>query len=169
MDSLQIAVKLNTPDPQAITALNAIKAMRLQLPPLKIQRYDLWDFEVIEGGIDTVSNVVKHFSDIVNPNKQSWMFAGEEISFPEEDTELQWVGIVVKDFVDSISDNWTELLKRREFPVLSLSHSVLWRMGYLIDTDEALVKKMALDLAVSKSRSSGLFSNPISQEVFFWS
>ncbi|MCK5131085.1 MAG: hypothetical protein KAR40_02910 [Candidatus Sabulitectum sp.] len=168
MDSIQIAIRLKTPDPQAVTALNAIRAMRLQLPPLKLQRHDLWEFEVSSGGRNAVSELIGHFTDIVNPNKQLWLFTGKDFSLAGEDPELQWVGIVVRDYVDSVSENWTDLLKRRGFPVESLRYSVLWRFGYLKDTDEALTKKMALDLSVSNTRAGGLFSNPVSQEVSFW-
>lgn len=168
MENIQIAVRLKTPDPQAATALNTIRDMRLQLPPLKIQRHELWEFEVSSGGRKTVSELVRHFTDIVNPNKQTWVFPEKETCFSEEDPELQWVGIIVRDHVDSISENWTDLLKRRGFAVESLRYGVLWRLGYLKDTDEALTKKMALDLSVSDTRASGLFSNPVSQEVSFW-
>ncbi len=168
MESIQIAVRLRTPDPQAVTALNAIKAMRLQLPPIKLQRSELWDFELSSGGEKIVSELVGHFTDIVNPNKQSWFFTGKDVLFEGEDPELQWAGIVVRDHADSVSKNWTSLLKRRGFPVDSLRYSVLWRLGYLKDTDEALVKKMALDLSVSNTRAGGLLSNPVSQEVAFW-
>jgi hypothetical protein len=168
MESIQIAVRLTTPDPQAVTALSTIKAMRLQLPPLKLHRLDLWEFDVSAGGRDTVSELVGHFTDIVNPNKQNWEFAEKDSSLKSEDTELQWVGIVVRDFADSVSENWAELLKRRGFAVESVRFGVLWRLGYLKDTDEALTRKMALDLSVSRTRAGGLFSNPVSQEVSFW-
>ncbi len=168
MDSIQIAVRLKTPDPQAVTALNTIKAMRLQLPPLKLCRHDLWEFEVSSGGRDTVSELIGHFADIVNPNKQLWLFTEKDSSLAGEDPELQWAGIVVRDYVDSVSENWTELLKRRGFPVEALRCGVLWRFGYLKGTDEALIKKMAMDLSVSDTREGGLFSNPVSQEVSFW-
>ncbi|MCD6589558.1 MAG: hypothetical protein J7K88_13515 [Candidatus Fermentibacteraceae bacterium] len=168
MEKVQIAVRLITPDPAAVTALNTVKAMRLQMPPLKIHRYDLWEFKTAEGGKKTISEVVSHFTDIVNPNKQTWTFAGEGSVLNGEDPELLWVGIVVRDFEDSVSGNWTDLLERRGFPVNSVRWGVLWRLGYLKNTDEALARKMALDLAVSQTRTSGLFSNPVSQEVSFW-
>lgn len=168
MDSVQIAVRLKTPDPQAVTALNTIKAMRLQLPPMKLQRHELWEFEVAEGGRDTVCELVNHFTDIVNPNKQMWAFPEKNSSLAGEDDKLLWVGVVVRDFSDSLSTNWADLLKRRGFPVESLRYGVLWRFGYLKDTDEALVRKMAMDLSVSNTRTGGLFSNPVSQEVSFW-
>ena len=168
MDSIQITVRLKTPDPQAVTALNTIKAMRLQLPPVKLQRHELWEFEVADGGRDTVCDLVNHFTDIVNPNKQMWMFPEKNSSLTDEDTELVWVGVVVRDFSDSVSSNWTDLLKRRGFPLNSLRYGVLWRFGYMKDTDEALAAKMAMDLSVSNTRTGGLFSNPVSQEVSFW-
>ncbi len=168
MEVIQIAVRLKTPDPEATTALNAIKAMRLQLPPLKLKRHDLWEFEVSDGGRDTVSELVSHFTDIVNPNKQSWLFPAKHSMLDGENPELHWVGVVVRDHKDSASANWTELVRRRGFAVTSVKCGVLWRFGYLKDTDDALVKKMALDLSVSKTRAGGLLSNPVFQEVSFW-
>jgi hypothetical protein len=168
MEKVQIAVRLITPDPAAVTALNAVKAMRLQMPPIRIHRYDLWEFEAAEGGKKTISEVVGHFTDIVNPNKQTWTFAEEGTVLTAEDPELQWVGIIVRDYEDSMSGNWTDLLKRRGFAVDYVRWGVLWRLGYLNNTDEALARKMAMDLAVSQTRTGGLFSNPVSQEVSFW-
>lgn len=168
MGIIQIAVKLRTPDPQAVTALNTIKAMRLQLPPVKLNRSDLWEFEVQGHEQDVVSGIVNRFTDMVNPNKQTWSFLKKDSLVPGEDPDLQWVGVVVRDHVDSVSENWTELLKRRGFPVVSLRYGVLWRFGYLKNTDEALALKMALDLSVSNTREGGLFSNPVSQEVSSW-
>ena len=168
MEDIQIAVRLKTPDPQATTALNAIKAMRLQLPPIKLHRYDLWEFAVSEGGRETVSELIGHFTDIVNPNKESWCFPRDESDLPGEDPELNWVGVVVKDSENSTSANWTALVKRRGFAVEAVNSSVLWRFGYLEGTDEALMKKMALDLSVSNTRTGGLLSNPVFQEVSFW-
>ncbi len=168
MKKVQIAVRLVTPDPAAVTALSTVKAMRLQMPPLAIHRYELWEFETAEGREKTISEVVGHFTDIVNPNKQTWAFVEEGSVLAAENTELVWVGIVIRDYEDSVSANWTDLLKRRGFPVESVRWGVLWRLGYLKNTDEALARKMALDLAVSHTRTGGLFSNPVSQEVSFW-
>ena len=169
MENIKIAVRLNTPDPQATTAMNAIKDMRLQLPPLKLHRYDLWQFDISsDNGEEVVSELVKHFTDIVNPNKQAWSFYKEQNSLAGEDEEYKWTGVFVQDKKSSMSSNWTDLVKRREFPVERLSYGVLWRFGYLKDTDDALVEKMALDLAISNSRNGGLLSNPVSQEVFLW-
>ena len=67
-----------------------------------------------------------------------------------------------------MSSNWTDLVRRRGFSIESLNYGVLWRFGYLKDTDDALVEKMAIDLAVSHSRTGGLLSNPVSQEVAVW-
>jgi hypothetical protein len=168
MDSIQISVKLKTPDPEAVTALNAFRAMGLQLPPLKLQRLSLWQFQVTEGGRETVSAIVSHFTDIVNPNKHIWFFPDPDSALEGEDPLLLWTGIVVHNHVDSVSNNWTELLKRRGFPVESVRCGVLWRFGYLMDTDEALIQKMAMDLSVSRTRTGGLLSNPVSQEVSLW-
>ena len=46
MAKFTIAVRLKAPDPEAVTALNTICAMGLQLPPSRLQRYDVWEFEM---------------------------------------------------------------------------------------------------------------------------
>jgi len=168
MDSIQIAVRLKTPDPEAVTVMNAFRSMGLQLPPLKLQRHTLWQFQVMEGGKDTVSAIAGHFTDIVNPNKHIWCFAETGSALDGEDADLQWTGIVVRDHQNSESNNWTELLNRRGFPVKSVRLGALWRFGYLTDSDEALIQKMAMDLSVSRTRTGGLLSNPVSQEVSIW-
>lgn len=169
MNIYSIAVGLKAPDPEAVTALNAIGAMGLQLPPAKLNRFDLWEFGIDSGdGEETVREIVSHFTDIVNPNKHTWSFAvpGEVIAGQNQD--YNWAGLLVTDLADSIGANWTDILKRRGFPVNTVHRGTLWMFGYLKDLDDSLVRKMAMELAVSGNRTGGLLSNPIFQEVRSW-
>jgi phosphoribosylformylglycinamidine (FGAM) synthase PurS component len=163
-----IAVRLKAPDPEAVTALNAIGAMGLQLPPAKLDRFDVWEFELEKGGEDTAKEIVKHFKDIVNPNKHLWFFAVPGEMIPGQSIGFNWFGIMVSNMTDLTGANWTDILKRRGFPVVSVHRKTLWMFGYLKDLDDSLVRSMAMDLAVSGSRTGGLLSNPVFQEVTPW-
>lgn len=168
MTTCRIAVKLKSPDPQAVTALNTIQGMGLQLPPVKLNRYDLWEFELPSGDRSTTTEMVSHFTDIVNPNKQIWTFADPSEPLPGVSEDLKWTGVVVSDTEDARGANWAGILKRRGFPVSNVKTGVLWMFGYLKELDDSLVGKLALDLSVSESRTGGLLSNPIFQEVHSW-
>lgn len=168
MSSTVLAVRLKAPDPAASTAMGAIRSMGMQLPPVKLLRFDIWDFTLIDGGTGAAAEIVGHFTDIVNPNKHIAAYVSPGEKLPGESDELNWTGILVTDRPDSIGINWTGILKRRGFPVESVRCGVLWKLGYLADVDDSLAAGMTMDLAVSRSRGSGLFSNPVSQEVRLW-
>lgn len=168
MIKLRIAVRLKAPDPAAVTALNSIHGMGLQLPPVKLLRYEIWEFELSEGNSSTVSEMVGHFTDIVNPNKHLWAFVDSSTRLPGQTDDLKWTGVTVSDKEDSTGANWTGILKRRGFPVESVYTGTLWMFGYLKELDDSLVEKLAMDLAVSGSRTGGLLSNPVFQEVSLW-
>lgn len=168
MSTYRIAVKLKSPDPEAVTSLNTIHGMGLQLPPKKLLRYDIWEFEFLSGDRSAAAEMVGHFTDIVNPNKHVWTFADPSDKLPGETDDLKWTGVVVSDIEDAKGANWAGILKRRGFPVASVHTGVLWMFGYLKELDDSLVGKLALDLSVSGSRTGGLLSNPVFQEVHPW-
>ncbi len=168
MNTFSIAVGLKAPDPEAVTALNAIGSMGLQLPPARLRRYDVWEFQLSEGGDETVKEIVGHFTDIVNPNKHIWCFAVPGENITGQSNDYNWTGLLVSDMDDSIGANWREILKRRGFPVQAVHRRTLWMFGYLKDLDDSLVNRMAMELAVSSNRTGGLLSNPIFQEVTPW-
>ncbi|PIE52737.1 hypothetical protein CSA37_04770 [Candidatus Fermentibacteria bacterium] len=168
MSLYRIAVRLKAPDPEAVTSMNAIHAMDIQLPPVKLFRYFLWEFHLTDGDKGTVEEMAGHFTDIVNPNKHLWTFAERGVQLPGQTDDLKWSGVVVSDIEDSTGENWTAILKRRGFPVEKVSTGVLWLFGYLQELDDSLVEKLVSDLSVSTSRSAGLLSNPVFQEVRSW-
>lgn len=168
MKTYSIAVGLKAPDPEAVTALNAIGSMGLQLPPARLERYDVWQFQLQKGGEETVLEIVGHFTDIVNPNKHKWTFAVPGENIQGQSTGYNWTGLLVSDRDDSVGANWREILKRRGFPVQAVFRKTLWMFGYLKDLDDSLVSTMAMKLAVSSDRTGGLLSNPVFQEVTPW-
>lgn len=168
MNVLTIAVRLKAPDPEAVTALNAISGLGLQLPPAKLARYDIWEFSLEDGGEETLREIVGHFTDIVNPNKHLWSLAEPGKNLPWQDDSMNWTGVLVTDREDNRGNNWASILKRRGFPVESVHRRTLWMFGYLSEIDDSLAAKLAMDLSVSGSRTGGLLSNPVSQEVIPW-
>ncbi len=168
MSVISIAVRLKAPDPEAVTALNAINGMGLQLPPAKLARYDIWEFSLETGGEETLREIVGHFTDIVNPNKHLWSLAEPGKNLPWQDDSMNWTGVLVSDREDNRGNNWASILKRRGFPVEAVHRRTLWMFGYLREIDDSLAAKLAMDLSVSGSRTGGLLSNPVSQEVIPW-
>ena len=166
MDRIRVAVGLKAPDPAALTALRTLRRLMPDQCPVKLDRYDLWEFQVRSGGRETVSEVVNHFTDIVNPNKQKYSFVEEgESLLPGEDPALIWTGVVISDHDDSLSANWTAVMEKRDFPVDSVDFGTLWRMAWPAGTDAASAEEMALSISTSTSRERGLLGNPVSQRI----
>ncbi len=166
IDRILVAVRLKVPDPAALTASITLKRLMPDECPLRLDRYDLWEFQVRIGGRETVTEVVNHFTDIVNPNKQKYFFVEKtDTLLPGEDPSLVWAGIVITDHDNSVSGNWTAVLEKRGFPVSSVAYGTLWRMAWPGGTVPARAEEMALSISVSTSRESGLLGNPVSQRI----
>ncbi len=165
MTEVSIAVRLKAPDPAAMTALSTLKRINPATCPCSLERYDYWRFIKPGGGKVTVEKIVSHFHDIVNPNKQSWSFSDESGSLHSWDEELVWTEVLVTDKVDSISENWTEILRRNKYEVERVMYSVLWRLGFPSGTSIADARERTLALTVTSHRDHGLLANPISQNI----
>jgi len=164
MSSIAIAVRLKAPDPAAATALSTMKRISPEETPDLLQRYDYWEFTGIECTENTVREIVEHFDDIVNPNKQSWSFTPSG-GLPADDGDHTSAGVLVTDREDSISENWTAILKRRGFPVEKVMHSVLWIFGFSREISCTRLKSIVAGQAVTSRRDAGLLANPVSQTV----
>jgi hypothetical protein len=166
MDRIMVAVRLKAPDPAAITARDTLRRFMPAEYPLQLDRYDLWEFQVRSGGRETVTEVVNHFTDIVNPNKQKYCFIEETGTLlPGEDPSLVWAGVVITDHDNSVSENWTAVMEKRGFPVAGVAYGTLWRLAWPSGTAHARAEEMALSISTSTSRESGLLGNPISQLI----
>jgi hypothetical protein len=164
MSTVSIAVMLKSPDPAAVTALSTIARVLPAECPVKLHRFERWEFSGPACNRESVSGAVGHFDDIVNPNKQAWVFLGSG-PLPGDDPGLVWCSVVVTDREDSISENWTSILVRKGFPFEQVAHSVLWRLGYPTGTQDAEVSRRSLAVSVTSSREGGLLANPVSQSV----
>lgn len=165
MSEIRIIVKLKAPDPEAITAMSTLRRISPDICPDGLQRYDHWSFTGPEADEGTVREAVSQFTDIVNPNKQSWTTfqPGECPRGP--DRSLKWTGVLVSDRVDSVSENWTRILRRMDPGIERVRYSVLWLLGFSRDIHDGLACERAMSLAVTTHRDSGLLANPVSQEI----
>lgn len=159
---VRAAVRLKSPDPAAVSGLEALRRFMPDQAPERMLRYDLWVFEDASPG--EVQRVMSVYPDIVNPNKQTAaVFDGPLPPLPEDGT--LWVGVMVTDTASSFSETWTELLGRAGFRTGGVTAGVLWVLGYPAGTppDEALQRAGAV--AVARDRRHGLLANPVSQSV----
>ena len=164
MNSISIAVGLRAPDPAASTALATMKRVSPGNAPAALHRFDCWQFAGMECTEETVQGIVEHFDDIVNPNKQTWSFIPRN-GLPPAAGEFTWAGVLVTDREDSVSENWTAILRRRDFPVEKVVHSVLWMLGFQNPSTQGDLDSTVLELAVTSRRDGGLLANPVSQIV----
>jgi hypothetical protein len=164
MSTVSIAVMLKSPDPAAVTALSTLERVLPAEVPLKLHRFEQWEFSGQACSVEAVTSAVGTYDDIVNPNKQIWVIIGRE-PLPGEDPGLVWCSVVVTDREDSISENWTSILARRGFPFEQVVHSVLWRLGFPSGTPAEEVSRRSIAVAVTSRRESGLLANPVFQSV----
>ncbi len=164
MGEVSIAVSLKAPDPAAVTALAAMKRMDPSGAPGVLERYEYWTFRGPGVSRDAVTEMISHYTDIVNPNKQIWIFAGDLLAGKKNDGRT-WVPVLVSDRVDSVSETWTAILSGRRRRLETVRYSVLWLMGFDGGIPEDAAVAMAMGLAVTERRDRGLLANPVSQEV----
>lgn len=166
MKSRFLAVRLKAPDPSAATALCTLSRVLPDCSPERLARYDLWEFLMKSGDLETVKEMVTHFTDIVNPNKHLSFILPMGSPPPGEEPGLSWTGVLVRNHRDSVSENWSRLLPRRGFPVAGVRYGVLWRFGYPMKTGNP--EKLAMKASLSLRRELGLLANPVSQEALPW-
>lgn len=164
MGSTSILVSLKAPDPAAMTALSTLKRISPAIAPDELMRFDHWCFEGPGADRELVSLMVSHYTDIVNPNKQTWRFFEGTVTVPKSDPETIRTSVLVTDRVDSVSENWTGILGRKYQGVTGVRYSVLWHLVFRdVTPDEA--RRRTMTLAVTSRRDSGLLANPVSQEI----
>jgi len=166
MGNISIAVRLKSPDPAAMTAMSTFRRIYPESCPDSLQRYDYWRFMNPCRGRETVSGIVSRYHDIVNPNKQTWSFI-DEFNKPVErlNDSMVWIDVLVTDRIDSVSENWTAILRRNNCEVEEVLCSVLWRFGFASGISYENARNRVLDLTVSTYRDHGLLANPVSQKI----
>ena len=162
---IAIVVRLKATDPAAVTALSTLQRLKPDIWPVELHRFDHWLFREPEAGRDTVEEIVSHFHDIVNPNKQTWHFTDDPELLETSGSGTACRDVLVTDRVDSISENWSSIMRRRGFHVAGVVYSVLWRFVYGPEVTFEEAGLSAMTLTRSSRRDSGLLANPVSQEI----
>jgi hypothetical protein len=159
------AVELRAADPEAITALQALRETMPDQAPRRLRRFTLWEVRMAAGTtVSRTESMLRSYEDIVNPNKHRLtLLDGGTHDLTEDD--LLWVPIRVHNLDDTASEGWLSLLAAAGHPVLDLDVSVLWLAGYPRSTPRGTALEMAGELAVTRSRASGLLGNPVSQRI----
>lgn len=166
MKGIAIAVSLKAPDPAAVTALSTLARISPLSCPSMIRRYEHWAFTGRGATKESVSGMVRHYTDIVNPNKQTWCFESE-LDTGGAVGGLIWIPVLVTDRVDSVSENWSTILGRSHPGLGPVRYSVLWRLGYGGPLSQREAESMAMEVSVTTHRRKGLLANPVSQEIRF--
>ncbi len=166
MGNISIIVRLKSPDPAAITAMSTFRRIYPETCPDSLQRYDYWCFMNPRQGRETINGIVSRYHDIVNPNKQTWSFI-DESGDPDDqsDDSMIWIDVRVTDRIDSVSENWTAILRRNSSEVDGVLCSVLWRFGFAPGISYDNARSRVLELTVSTYRDHGLLANPVSQKI----
>ena len=162
---IAIAVRLKAPDPEAVTAAATAERLNPEISPGRILRRDHWCFEGTRRGRETVSEIVAHYHDIVNPNKHMWEFLSDCRRFDPPDDSHRWVGVLVTDIRNTVSENWTDILCRRGFGLEKVEYSVLWLLGFPPSLTMEKAEARAREITVSTARDRGLLANPVSQKI----
>ncbi len=165
MGNTSIVVSLKAPDPAAITAMSTFRRIYPETCPDSLERYDYWCFMNPRRGRETVNGIVSRYHDIVNPNKQTWTFIDDINKLAGSDDSMLWIGVLVTDIIDSVSENWTAIFRRNCCEVEGVLCSVLWRFGFAPGIAFDTARNRVLDLTVSTYRDHGLLANPVSQKI----
>jgi hypothetical protein len=165
MNEISISVRLKAPDPAAMTALSTFRRINPDICPECLERFDHWSFIDPGNGRKTVSEIVSRYHDIVNPNKQIWSFEANPYDGISSADGGMMIDVLVTDRIDSISENWTAILRRSNCDVKSVRYSVLWRFGFASDVPVGEAKDRVMRMTLSTHRDRGLLANPVSQKI----
>ncbi|MBD3369410.1 hypothetical protein GF402_03490 [Candidatus Fermentibacteria bacterium] len=162
--TVRLVVGLRAEDPSAVTALATLKSQMPEECPRKLERYDLWEFELDGGGADTVREIAGRYVDIVNPNKNvHFVLDGESVPPSSQGLDTVWVAVSNVDDSDSLT--WSKILRSVGYPLVMVRRSVLWGLCYPSPMRSDLSRARALAVARAVSRSRGLLGNPVSQRI----
>ncbi len=160
----RIVVRLKAPDPSVATVLVTLRRIAGEICPEQMQRYDGWEFTGPGRLDDTVLKIVDKYDDIVNPNKETYIFL-QEHPLPGENPELVWVSVFISDRIDGSAESWLDILQCSGFEIDNVFRGVLWRLGFPEGTPVETAAKNARAISVTTDRKHGLLGNPISQEI----
>ncbi|MGI6454707.1 MAG: hypothetical protein ACOX5R_03690 [bacterium] len=170
MTHIQVFITLKITDNIARTALHAVQT-RMNYPELReLRRSEFWELHFPELDSEPARKITENFvtrtSYFMNPNKHVWSMVDASASAMELD-QLNSpfpadARMLICDLVDGKAESTQEALQalsgQPDQPAQIL-HGVLWDLSFdRLSPDE--IRKAAEDLAVTRSRTHGLFANP---------
>ncbi len=159
------AVALRAADPEAITALQALRETMPESAPEELLRFTLWQVRTsTDLDASRAEAMLRRYEDIVNPNKHTLTMLDDGVG-RLAGGDMVWVPVRVHNLDDTLSEVWLSLLSEAGYPVLGLDVSVLWLTGYPFETPRGEALEMAGAVSVTRSRSEGLLGNRVSQRV----
>lgn len=158
MTAAVVRTWLRVADPTALTAREALRAMRVPGGRIEdVARSWIWTFAWSEPAEarPLLERLARETNLLVNPNKHAWTIATGEASLPPRGDA--WVLV----HQDGEGEELGETLKRRRvpgFPPAATRRGTLWELR--IAGSEAERREALESVAVARSREAGLFANP---------
>ncbi len=168
MQAVELLVTLKIPDVSALTAANALRRRMGYGDVLKeLTRADYYRLELnVEDEAQAralADEIAEQTSLFVNPNKNTYQVrtAGETPN-PRQEDGLWVIDILVTDIEGAAAPDLTEALRKRlgyGETVVEVQRGILWSLKLdCAGPEEA--KRLAEEIAVTRSRDRGLLVNP---------
>lgn len=172
MQTVGLLVRLKIPDVTALTAANALRRSMGYKQLRELKRADYYRLELAvdteEEALALARELAEKTNLFVNPNKhvyEVWTTREEE-----PPAEGQVAHVLVTDPHDGSAEGMLVALQGRlgyGDKVQGLTKGLLWTM--VLDTDDpAEAKRLAAEMAETKSLDMGLLVNPHFQEFDVW-
>jgi len=174
MQSVELLVKLKIPDVTALTAAGALRRrMGYEDALLSLTRADYYRLELGTEDAGEALSLARDLAEktnvFVNPNKHVYeLRAGsKDIAAARDGYRVQ---VLVTDPLDGSAEGALAALQGRlgyGGRVTGLVKGVLWTLDLACDSAEE-ARRIASDIAVTRSREQGLLMNPHFQECRVW-
>lgn len=172
MQTVGILVRLKIPDVTALTAANALRRSMGYSQLKELRRADYYRLELAvdtqEQALELARELAEKTNLFVNPNKHVYeLWTSREEAPPAEGTLAH---VLVTDPHDGSAEGMLSALQGRlgyGGKVTGLTKGLLWTM--VLDTDDSEeAKRLASEMAETKSLDKGLLVNPHFQEFEVW-
>lgn len=172
MQSVAILVRLKIPDVTALTASNALRRSMGYKQLKELRRADYYRLELAvdtpEQAVALASELAEKTNLFVNPNKHVYeVWTSREEKAPAQG---QLAHVLVTDPNDGSAQGMLAALKGRlgyGDKVTGVTKGLLWTM--VLDTeDPEEARRLASEMAETKSLGQGLLVNPHFQEFEVW-
>lgn len=176
MQIVELYVELKIPDVTALTAAGTLRRrLGYEETLAELKRGDYYrislDVDTQQEALDTVAEMAENTNIFVNPNKHRYtVYAGRHNSVTVPESGQSAVSVLVIDPAGGSGRAIAEALQDRlgyGDVVREVVAGTLWTL-VLEAEDEEEARRVAEEIAVTKSRSKGLLMNPHYQDYEMW-